>query len=206
MLIIHELPCGASESSPLPPLSPACSTQRFVPLPPPPPSPAVGRSPPLSGGAGAAAEHAFVQPPPPPPACSRPSAGSNPPLPPPPPLPCVQWRQAWSDRRKRFYWWNTVTMERVWNLPRLPQAVASEHSATATSTLARQSQAGCTGGAPEDAIPRIASSRVENDGAGAAAEHAFVQGVPLLYTSLGRDQIRLLCLSLIHISEPTRPY
>ena len=71
MLIIHELPGGASESSPVPPLPPACSTQRFVPLPPPPPPPAVGRSPPLSGGAGAAAEHAFVQPPPPPPACSR---------------------------------------------------------------------------------------------------------------------------------------
>ena len=61
MLIIHELPGGASESSPVPPLPPACSTQRFVPLPPPPPPPAVGRSPPLSGGAGAAAEHAFVQ-------------------------------------------------------------------------------------------------------------------------------------------------
>ena len=73
MLIIHELPGGASESSPLPPLPPACSTQRFVPLPPPPPPPAVGRSLPLSGGAGAAAEHAFVQPPPPPPppACER---------------------------------------------------------------------------------------------------------------------------------------
>ena len=61
MLIIHKLPGGASESSPVPPLPPACSTQRFVPLPPPPPPPAVGRSPPLSGGAGAAAEHAFVQ-------------------------------------------------------------------------------------------------------------------------------------------------
>ena len=73
MLIIHELPGGASESSPVPPLPPACSTQRFVPLPPPPPPPAVGRSPPLSGGAGAAAEHAFVQPPPPPPACPRPA-------------------------------------------------------------------------------------------------------------------------------------
>ena len=167
---------------------------------------AVGRSPPLSGGAGAAAEHAFVQPPPPPLACSRPSPGSNPPPPPTPPLPLVQWRQAWSNRRKRFYWWNTVTMERVWNLPRLHKAAASEHSATATSTLARQSQAGCTGGAPEDAIPRIASSRVENDGAGAAAEHAFVQGVPLLYTSLGRDQIRLLCLwriwRLLVVKEP----
>ena len=53
--------------------------------------------------------------------------------------------------------------ERVWNLPRLPQAAASEHSATATSTLARQSQAGCTGGAPDDAVPRMASSRVESD-------------------------------------------
>ena len=74
MLIIHELPGDASESSPLPPLPPACPTQRCVPLPPPPPPPAVGRSPPLSGGAGAAAEHAFVQPPPPPPpppACER---------------------------------------------------------------------------------------------------------------------------------------
>ena len=66
MLIIHELPGVAFESPPLPPLPPACSTQRFVPLPLPPPSPAVGRSPPLSGGAGAAAEHAFVQQPPPP--------------------------------------------------------------------------------------------------------------------------------------------
>ena len=54
-------------------------------------------------------------------------------------------------------------MERVWDLPRLPKADASEHSATATSTLARQSQAGCTGGAPDDAVPRMASSRVESD-------------------------------------------
>ena len=176
MLIIHELPGGAS--SPVPPLPPACSTQRFVPLPPPPPPPAVGRSPPLSGVAGVAAEHAFVQPPPPPPACSRPSPGSNPPPPPPPPLPCGKWRPAWSAKRNRWYWWHTVTLERVWDPPSLDKAAASEHSATATSTLARQSQAGCTGGAPDDAVPRMASSRVESDGAGAAAEHAFVQPPP----------------------------
>ena len=54
-------------------------------------------------------------------------------------------------------------MERVWDLPSLHKAAASEHSATATSTLARQSQAGCTGGAPDDAVPRMASSRVESD-------------------------------------------
>ena len=66
-------------------------------------------------------------------------------------------------------------MERVWDLPSLHKAAASEHSATATSTLARQSQAGCTGAAPDDAVPRMASSRLESDGAGAAAEHAFVQ-------------------------------
>ena len=99
MLIIHELPGGASESSPVPPLPPACSTQRFVPLPPPPPPPAVGRSPPLSGGAGAAAEHAFVQPPPPPPACSRPTPGAPPP-PPPPPYPSRRWNRAASLREK----------------------------------------------------------------------------------------------------------
>jgi len=125
MLIIHELPGGASESSPVPPLPPACSTQRFVLLPPPPPSPAVRRSPPLSGGAGVAAEHAFVQPPPPPPACSRRSPGSSPPPPPTPPLPWVEWRQD-----------------------------------------------------SDDAVPRTSSSRVESHGAGAAAEHGFVQPPP----------------------------
>ena len=54
-------------------------------------------------------------------------------------------------------------MERVWDLPSLHKAAASEHSATATSTLARQTQAACTGAAPDDAVPRIASSRVESD-------------------------------------------
>ena len=63
-----------------------------------------------------------------------------------------------------FDWWNTVTRGWVWNLPRLHKAAASEHSATATSTLARQLQADCTGGAPDDAIPPMESSRVESDG------------------------------------------
>ena len=57
-----------------------------------------------------------------------------------------------------------VTMERVWNLPRLHKAAASEHSATATSTLARQSQAGCTGGVPDDFVPITESSCIVSDG------------------------------------------
>ena len=53
-------------------------------------------------------------------------------------------------------------MERVWNLRALHKAAASEHSATATF-VARQSQADCTGATPDDAVPRMASSRVESD-------------------------------------------
>ena len=175
MLMIHDLPRGASASLLVPPLPPACSTQRSVPLLSPPPSPAVGRSPPLpggtgaaaehafiqppppppplSGGAGAAAEHALIQPPPPPPAESGPSPESNPTPPPPPPLPEGQWQAAWSTTRNKVYYWNTVTRKAVWKLPRLARAAASEHSATATSTLRLRSQAGCTGGAPDDVVP-----------------------------------------------------
>ena len=51
-------------------------------------------------------------------------------------------------------------MERVWDLPSLHKAAASEHSATATSTLARQSQAGYSG---TGCTGCMASSRVESD-------------------------------------------
>ena len=43
-------------------------------------------------------------------------------------------------------------MERVWDLPSLHKAAASEHSG-----------AGCTGAAVDDAVPRMASWRVESD-------------------------------------------
>ena len=85
--------------------------------------------------------------------------------------------------KNRFDWWNTVTRDWVWNLPRLHKAAASEHSATATSTLARQSQADCTGAAPDDAVPRMPSSGVESD-VGVVAR--FVD--PMKISSLMQDK------------------
>ena len=141
MVIIHD------DLSPLPPLPPPCSTLRLVPRPPPPPPPTAGRLLPLGDSADGAAEHMIVQAP------ARPL----------PPLPWSDWQLAWSKRHTRFYWWSTVTQERTWKLPSLQGAVASDHGATTTATLARHSQAGCTDGAPDDAALRMASSREEGD-------------------------------------------
>ena len=85
------------------------------------------------------------------------------PRPPPPPPPTAGRLLPLGDSAERFYWWSAVTQERTWNRPSLQGAVASDHGATTTATLARHSQAGCTSGAPDDAALRMASSREEGD-------------------------------------------
>ena len=118
LLFIHEVSNVASYRSDVPPLPPASSTQQLEPLLSPPAFLAVDYLSCVAGGALHAENKIFDQPPPPPPADSRPSFQSYPPPPPPPTLPCQEWQPAWSATHNRVYWWNPITLERVWKQPR----------------------------------------------------------------------------------------